>query len=350
LSTAWHLITSEHRPAAAQYQILKAEAQALTVAVKQVFPLKANPRWVLPGVLAAAVCTLFIARYCRTESLDFRAPMLALTFSFANQSESESPIDGKQSDTARQSYRSTERHSEPLNTATADPIADSANSSTSEMQSQAAESQSTTTKATQNGPTDTSQPGLLDRMKGALSAMMSKMKSSAGSDGANQNERTANSAMDKQGQAAPKEQESPESAAAKQQTEGQAAQAGAKTQSSDRGPGPGDGEDGRPESQSSNSQSGAGRQDGKKTLTEAEELKAMGKMAEIIGKRAAALTGDMEIEQPSGPQKLSSEYSGRHARHADPGAPIDHNEISAEDREYVREYMDAMHKQTDGRR
>jgi hypothetical protein len=76
----------------------------------------------------------------------------------------------------------------------------------------------------------------------------------------------------------------------------------------------------------------------------------MGKMAEIMGKRAASLTGDMEIEKPSGPQSLTTEYSGKQARHSDPGSPLDQNEISPEDREYIRRYMDVMHKQTDDKR
>jgi hypothetical protein len=94
-----------------------------------------------------------------------------------------------------------------------------------------------------------------------------------------------------------------------------------------------------------NSQSGAGRNDGRKNVREAEQLKALGKLEEIIGKRSATLTGDMTVEKPSGKQQLKTEYTNQLGTHSDTGGEINRDEIPPEYRAYIRAYMDAMHKQ-----
>ena len=69
----------------------------------------------------------------------------------------------------------------------------------------------------------------------------------------------------------------------------------------------------------------------------------MGKLAEIIGKRSASLTGDMQIE-PSGKQQLQTGYTHQQGQHADLGGEINRDEIPVEDQEYVREYMELVRK------
>jgi hypothetical protein len=91
--------------------------------------------------------------------------------------------------------------------------------------------------------------------------------------------------------------------------------------------------------------SGIGRQDGDKALKEAEQLQAMGKLAEIIGKRSASLTGDMTIETPSGKQQLNTEYSQKLGHHSDSGGEINRDEIPLADQQYVRTYMEMVRKQ-----
>jgi hypothetical protein len=92
--------------------------------------------------------------------------------------------------------------------------------------------------------------------------------------------------------------------------------------------------------------SGIGRQDGDKSVKEAEQLAAMGKLAEIIGKRSASLTGDMTVETPSGKQQLKTDYSGKVGHHADTGGEINRDEIPLADQQYVREYMELVRKQS----
>ena len=80
----------------------------------------------------------------------------------------------------------------------------------------------------------------------------------------------------------------------------------------------------------SDSHSGIGSQDGDKETKDAEQLKAMGKLAEIIGKRSASATGDVMVENPSGKQRLQTDYSQRVGQHADLGGEINRDEIPAD--------------------
>jgi hypothetical protein len=95
----------------------------------------------------------------------------------------------------------------------------------------------------------------------------------------------------------------------------------------------------------SESQSGVGRQDGDKDVRDSDQLKAMGKLAEILGKRSAALTGDIVVENPSGKQTLKTQYSQRLGEHADLGGEINRDEVPLMYQQYVREYMEQIHKQ-----
>ena len=71
----------------------------------------------------------------------------------------------------------------------------------------------------------------------------------------------------------------------------------------------------------------------------------MGKLAEIIGKRSASVTGDMVVENPSGKQGLKTDYSRRMGQHADLGGEINRDEIPLMYQQYVREYMQQIHNQ-----
>ena len=69
----------------------------------------------------------------------------------------------------------------------------------------------------------------------------------------------------------------------------------------------------------------------------------MGKLAEIIGKRSASLTGDMQVV-PSGKQRLQTDYTHAQGQHSDLGGEINRDEVPVEDQEYVREYMEMVRK------
>jgi hypothetical protein len=100
-----------------------------------------------------------------------------------------------------------------------------------------------------------------------------------------------------------------------------------------------------PQAKTNDPQSGAGRQDGQKDLKAAEQLKAMGKLAEIIGKRSANLTGDIKVEKPTEQQQLETQYSNQIGHHTDNGGEINRDEVPPEYQNYVRAYMNEVHKQ-----
>ena len=71
----------------------------------------------------------------------------------------------------------------------------------------------------------------------------------------------------------------------------------------------------------------------------------MGKLAEIIGKRSADLTGEATVETYSGKQRLKTEDSQRVGQHSDLGGEINRDEIPLMYQQYVREYMERVHKE-----
>jgi hypothetical protein len=91
-------------------------------------------------------------------------------------------------------------------------------------------------------------------------------------------------------------------------------------------------------------QSGIGRGDGSKAIRDAEQLAAMGKISEIIGKRSQNLTGEVMVEVASGKQELRTAYSQQPAKHTDSGGEIHRDEIPLAYQRYVQQYFDAVRK------
>jgi hypothetical protein len=75
--------------------------------------------------------------------------------------------------------------------------------------------------------------------------------------------------------------------------------------------------------------SGIGSQDGDKNIRQAEQLAAMGKISEIIGKRSANLTGEVTVEVQSTSQQLRTPDARRGVQHSQSGAGIGRDEIPA---------------------
>ena len=90
--------------------------------------------------------------------------------------------------------------------------------------------------------------------------------------------------------------------------------------------------------------SGIGKQDGDKELRDAEQLAAMGKISELLGKRAAQVTGEMTVEVPSGKQQLKTAYSQNKAVHADAGSDANRDEIPLIYQPYVQRYFEEVRK------
>ncbi len=90
--------------------------------------------------------------------------------------------------------------------------------------------------------------------------------------------------------------------------------------------------------------SGIGSQDGSKEIREAAQLKAMGKISEIIGQRAATVSGETTVEVQSGNQKLHTDYSNTKATHAETDGDVTRDEIPVGVQSYVQQYFAEVRK------
>lgn len=90
--------------------------------------------------------------------------------------------------------------------------------------------------------------------------------------------------------------------------------------------------------------SGIGNQDGSKEIKAAAQLKAMGKISEIIGQRAATVSGETSVEVQSGNQKLHTDYSNTAAAHGETDSDVTRDEIPLALQAYVQEYFAEVRK------
>jgi hypothetical protein len=99
------------------------------------------------------------------------------------------------------------------------------------------------------------------------------------------------------------------------------------------------------EQASHNPGSGIGKQDGAKDAKLAEQLAAMGKISEIIGKRSANVTGEVTVEVNTSKQQLKTPYSESKASHGESGGEINRDEVPVAFQQYVQQYFEQLRKQ-----
>ncbi|MBS1858832.1 MAG: hypothetical protein JST11_25905 [Acidobacteria bacterium] len=92
--------------------------------------------------------------------------------------------------------------------------------------------------------------------------------------------------------------------------------------------------------------SGIGSQDGDKAIKNAEQLQAMGKLTEILGKRSQNLTGEATVEVRQTSQQLRTNYVEKGAQHSQAGAEISRDEVPVALQPYVQQYFEQVRKQT----
>ncbi len=91
--------------------------------------------------------------------------------------------------------------------------------------------------------------------------------------------------------------------------------------------------------------SGVGSQNGDKDIKQAEQLAAMGKISEIIGKRQQNISGETTVEvQASTTQVLRTPYAQRGAQHTESNADISRDEIPTALQAYVEQYFEQVRK------
>lgn len=193
-----------------------------------------------------------------------------------------------------------------------------------------------------------SENSLLSKMRDALSNMMQKMSAPQSQQQGQQNSGSPSQQKGSQQQAKGQQQGQQSNAQGQQ-----GSQEGSAEQQGDQQGAPGDKADGKPGkegqqgdgSRSQEAKSGMGKQDGNKDVREAEQLAAMGKISEIIGKRAQTVSGEMMIESPSSrQQQLTTQYSQQRALHREAGSDSERSEIPLAYQQYVQQYFTSVHK------
>jgi hypothetical protein len=398
VSTAWHLNRHPEsaETAAGRYQLAQAEIVARQVNTAAVFPLALHRSWLIPLALGAVAFALFSVRYLVRRDLDFSQSLVPLHLEtlaarLKNLTASDRPGAADPSDENSDGRNGQPVASNPNNSRVSDVtnLKDPASSDHGESASAGESSdpvgpnnaergssaqnsangnlrpggdRSLGEKSTpenagkgENETSDTRQASgeqqnssLMSRMKDAVSSLLAKMRPSEGS------ERSAQSST--RNAAAPEQDQSQSDAGSSQsQTRtSQAAQSSAQTDSKNNEQGQAtelaQSSQNRTASSSDHpggdqARSGIGRQDGSKDLKQAEEQQAMGKLAQIIGKRSQDVSGEMMVEVPSGKQELRTGYTGKVAQHSDTGGEINRDEIPLAFQEYIREYMERIHRE-----
>jgi hypothetical protein len=186
---------------------------------------------------------------------------------------------------------------------------------------------------------------LSSKLRDALSNLLAKMKpqSQKGGQGPHDSSQSASTRSQQQGEKQEGDTKSPgqeqADANADSQSDGEQQQGG--TQQASQGK-----SEGRSNNQpnSPDGKSGIGKQDGDKAAREAAELAAMGKLSEIIGKRAANISGEVMVEVSPGKQQLKTQYSQQNAAHSDSGGESNRDEVPLAYQQYVQQYFAQIRK------
>ncbi|MBM3775232.1 MAG: hypothetical protein FJW37_08720 [Acidobacteria bacterium] len=393
LSTAW-FYAGETRPASERLRRLQhaeAERLARTVDLRQALPLEVPWASYAAALLALVVSSLFSARYLMDRRIDLRQPLARVIQEYfggedARQTasvERERAPRRPRLDEAALAMRMTDP--EAGNVAELDPAPDSAldtidipdtssdpdgpsksagnreqkpgsspqegepgedaqdseaarSESVGEQEGAGAEARQRQASSGQQQPSDSGQASLSARLREAMSNLLSQMRQQssgdtraarpAGERAGNQQARSGQKGQGKEGA-----------------SDSQNAQAGEAAESAENAQGKGAGES--DERSSNQAASGAGKQDGGKDVKLAEQLAAMGKISEIIGKRAANVTGDMTVEVQSSSQQLRTPYSRRNATHGESGGEISRDEVPLLYQAYVQQYFEHVRRGED---
>ncbi|PYT23025.1 MAG: hypothetical protein DMG57_33205 [Acidobacteria bacterium] len=210
-------------------------------------------------------------------------------------------------------------------------------------------------KSDQNGTAEGGKPelggsdqnsSLVSKLRDAMSSLISRMKQQSGQRQANtgQDAHQASTQRSGPGQKGASGQGQQQSGS-QESTDAENQQAGAEGKNGQNAQAQGGGKSSDQQA-SSQPGSGIGKQDGNKEARLAEQLAAMGKISEIIGKRSANVTGEISVEVPSNQQPLHTAYSQNNATHSDAGGEISRDEVPVIFQQYVQQYFAQVHKQS----
>ncbi len=188
---------------------------------------------------------------------------------------------------------------------------------------------------------------LSEKMRDAIANLLSKMKMQPKSGGNSQQQSSAGQNSPQQSAQNKSNKDQSGSPSGKPQSDSNSSQDGQSSQDAQGAQQAQNGQgknDGKSASNSQEGKSGIGSQDGDKAIKEAEQLAAMGKISEIIGKRAQNITGEVMIETQSGKQQLRTQYTQRSANHGDSGGEINRDEVPLAYQQYVQQYFEEIRK------
>ena len=185
---------------------------------------------------------------------------------------------------------------------------------------------------------------LLSKFRDAMSNLMSRMRPQPGAEGTPQQASTQGG---KQAQNQPgngrQNGKQGQPSGDSQQADAQDGQPGEEGESAQNAQSRSGGESGS-EPNTKQPGSGIGRQDGSKDVKLAEQLAAMGKISEIIGKRSANVTGEVTVEVQNSTQQLRTPYSQSAAHHQEAGGEISRDEVPVALQAYVQQYFEQLRK------
>ena len=195
-------------------------------------------------------------------------------------------------------------------------------------------------EAKQGNGSNNENSSLMDKLRDAMANVLNKMSSSP-KDGQQPSQNSQNGQSgpkdqsNQKGKPSPNKSDPSADAQADQQSDGSD-----KSQSADaRGQ-----EKGSDKNASNDSKSGIGSADGDKSGKEAEELAAMGKISEILGKRSANVSGEVMVEVGSTKQQLKTPWAQRQATHSEAGSEIHRDEVPLIYQPFVEQYFEEIRK------
>jgi len=185
---------------------------------------------------------------------------------------------------------------------------------------------------------------LLNKFRDAMSNLMSRMRPQPGAEGTPQQASTqgGRQAQNQPGNGRQNGKQGQPSGDS-QQADAQDGQPGEEGENAQNAQSKSGGENGS-EPNTKQPGSGIGRQDGSKDVKLAEQLAAMGKISEIIGKRSANVTGEVTVEVQNSTQQLRTPYTQSAARHQEAGGEISRDEVPVALQAYVQQYFEQLRK------
>jgi len=398
LSTALYFAACDYGAPAEVLRVQWAQAEGIAggLDLRRAVPIRASKAIYLTAVLGLIASSLFAVRYGLEHRLDLRAPLARIVQEKLGTGEQPqiarvrknpgAPKNGRPQDLGlsldeRQTKVPGELDSAPdaaLDTVGEPDVDNSKNSATRAAESKTgpsgqtaagqsekdgseglhtnAEGEQSADGSQGQGPGKQGQAGgkqpsdssgenssLLNKFRDAMSNLLSRMRQQPGSEGAPQQApQGGRQAQNQPGNGRPNGKQGQPSADG-QQADAQDGQPGDEGESAQNAQSKSGGESGS-EPNTKQPGSGIGRQDGSKDVKLAEQLAAMGKISEIIGKRSANVTGEVTVEVQNSNQQLRTPYAPSASHHQEAGGEISRDEVPVALQAYVQQYFEQLRK------